>query len=77
MAVAQQESQATVGQVGLMVLLDGVGDESEAGAVLFAMPPRAVGADSLDKGLIDFSVGERLSFPIIPAGAGEGSQKAG
>ena len=57
-----------------MILLDGVRDECEAGAVLFAMPPGAVGAESLGESLIDFGVREGFGLAVIPAKACEGGK---
>jgi len=41
-AIAEEEAEAAVGEVGLMILSDGVGTKAISGAVLFAMPPCAV-----------------------------------
>ena len=73
-AVAEQEAEAAIGEVGLVILLDCVGDESDAGAVLLAMPPGAVCAESLGESLIDFRVGEGFGLAVIPAEAGEGGE---
>ena len=71
LAVTEEESKTARGEIFLVVFLDGVGDEGDAGAVLLAMPPRAIGADALREGLVDFGVGERFSLAVVPAKARE------
>ena len=44
LAIAEQKAEAAIGEVGLVILLDCVRDEGDAGAVLLAMPPGAVGS---------------------------------
>src|ERR1700691_4380278 len=73
-AVAEQEAEAAIGEVGLMIFTDCIADESDAGAVLFAVPPGSVGAESLGESLIDFCISEGFGLAVIPAEAGEGSE---
>ena len=42
LAIAEEKAEAAIGQVGLVILLDGVRDKRESGAILFAMPPCTV-----------------------------------
>src|SRR5579872_969117 len=76
MTVAEQETEASRGKIVLVILLDGVGNERQARAVLLAMPPGAVGADSLIEGLINFRIGEGFGAAVVPPEAGEGSEIA-
>ena len=73
-AVAEEKTEAAIGEIGLMILLDGVGDEGDASTVLFAMPPCAGGTKAFGEGLVDFGVGEGFGFAVIPAEAGEGGE---
>ena len=73
-AVAEEESEASGGEIVLVILLDGVADEGDAGAVLLAMPPGAVRADAFGERLIDFGVGEGLGLAVVPSEAGEGGE---
>ena len=75
-AIAEEKAEAAIGEVDLVVLLDCVGNKSNAGAVLLAMPPCAVRSKSFGEGLIDFRVGEGFGLAVIPAEAGECGQVA-
>src|ERR1700751_207437 len=44
MAIAEQEAETSSSQVVLVILLDSIRDESDAGAILRAMPPGPAGA---------------------------------
>src|SRR5208337_1472311 len=57
-SIAQQETEAAIGQVYLVILLDPVRDEGNAGAVLLAMPFCAVHPYAPGEGRINFSVGK-------------------
>src|SRR5215469_5490895 len=70
-SVTEKEAQTPGREIVLMILLDGVGNEGDAGAVLFAMPPRAVGADAQRDRLIVFGVGEGFGLSVVPSDAGE------
>ena len=76
-AVAEQKAEAAVREIVLVILLDGVGDEGDAGAVLLAMPPCAVRADAFGESLVDFGVGEGFGLAVVPSEAGEGGEVAG
>jgi hypothetical protein len=58
MAIAEEETQSTIGQIILMVFLDSVGEESDAGAILLAMPLGAADSYAFDPSRIDLCVGE-------------------
>src|SRR5580692_846871 len=73
-AIAEEKAEATIGEVGLVIFADRIGDESNARPVLLAMPPGASRAKSQVEGLIDFRVGEGFSLAVIPAEAAEGGQ---
>ena len=74
MAVAEKESEASGSEIVLVILLDGIADECDAGPVLFAMPPAAVGADSFHESLIHFGIGKGFGLAVVPTDAGEGSE---
>ncbi len=57
-AVAEEETESSGGQIVLVIFFDGVADEGDAGAVLLAVPPCAIGSNALDESLVDFGVGE-------------------
>src|ERR1700693_1370605 len=40
-SIAEEEAEAAIGEVVLVILLDGVRDQGESGAILFATPPCA------------------------------------
>src|SRR5271166_6590443 len=73
-AVAEQKAEPAIGEVGLMIFLDCVGDKGDACPVLLAMPPGADRSQSYVDGLIDFRVGEGFGFAVIPAKAAECSE---
>ena len=73
-AVAEEKAEASGGEIVLVIFLDGVADEGDAGAVLLAMPPRAVRAHAFGEGLIDFGVGEGFGLAVVPSEAGEGGE---
>ncbi len=73
-AIAEQEAESAIGEVILVVLLDSIGDECDASAVLFAMPPGTVGAESFGESLIVFRVSKGFSLAVIPAEACEGGK---
>src|SRR5580704_11878867 len=54
LAIAEEKAEATIGEVGLVIFADCIGDESNACPVLLAMPPGASRAKSQVEGLIDF-----------------------
>ena len=58
MAVAEKESDAAVGEIVLVILLDGIADEGQARTILLTVPPGAARSHALGKCLLDFSVGE-------------------
>ena len=74
LAVAEQKSQAAGREIILVIFLDGIGDEGDAGAILFAMPPGAVRSHAFGEGLIHFRIGERFGLAVVPAEAGEGRE---
>src|ERR1035437_8894850 len=74
LAIAQQESQAARREIVLVIFLDGVGHERDAGAILLAMPPCALGSHALRKGLVYLRVGERLGLTVVPSEAAEGGE---
>src|ERR1700728_3951592 len=73
-AISQQESQAARREIVLVIFLDGVGHERDAGAILLAMPPCTLGPHTLRKGLVDLRVGERLGLTVVPSEAAEGGK---
>src|SRR5271166_1568305 len=77
LAVAEEKTEAAIGEVGLVVLLDGVRYKSDSCAILLTMPPGAVRAQSAIYGLIDFGVSEGFGLAVIPAYAGESGEVAG
>jgi hypothetical protein len=58
-AVAEEEAQAAIGEVNLVLPGNCVGDAGDAGAILFPAPPRAIRAQPSGKCLIDFGISER------------------
>lgn len=46
-SITEQETFSAVGQIDLMVFLNSIGHERNPGAILLAVPKRAVGADPL------------------------------
>src|SRR5579859_3027464 len=73
-AVAQKKADATEGQVLLMVARDAIGDEGEAGAIEFAVPALAAGAQADERGLVVLGVSEGFVAAFIPAPAGEDAE---
>ncbi len=69
-AVAEKKSEAACREIILVILLDGIADEGEAGAILFAMPPSAVRAHSFGESLIHFRVGEGFGLCRCPSRSG-------
>src|SRR5260370_4415709 len=55
-AIAKQETEPAVRQIGLVIFLDPVRYESHASAVLVPMPFRAVHAHAFGEGRIDFGI---------------------
>jgi hypothetical protein len=70
-AIAEEKAQTAVGEVYLMVFLDGVRDESEPGSILLAVPPCAACANAGRDGLINLGIGEGFSFAVVPTNAGK------
>src|SRR5690349_8854372 len=66
-AVSQQEAQSAIGKVNLMVLANAIRDEGHAGAVVAAMPKRAVGAQASGESLIDLRVCKGLGLAVVPS----------
>src|SRR4029077_7809257 len=60
--VSDEEAGPSVSEVRLVIRGNCVGDEGQTSAVVSAMPYGAIGAYTRGEGLIDFSVGEGLSF---------------
>src|ERR1700686_167516 len=58
LSVAQEEPVPAVCQIDLVILLDAVRHEGNAGTVLLAMPLRAIHPDTLVEGRINLSVGK-------------------
>src|SRR6202140_212226 len=77
MAIAQQETQPAIRQINLVIFLDAVRHKGNAGAVLLAMPERAVCADALIECGINFRISERFGFSVAPTPAGEGGEVLG
>src|SRR5664279_3279879 len=71
-AIAQNESQAPVGQICLMRFRDAARYERGSGAVEAAMPARALYIHAQLYAFVIFGVGERLMFPFVPSPAPEG-----
>src|ERR1700722_12356677 len=71
MAVAEQKAQAPGGEIILVIPLDGIAHKGGPGAILFAVPPRAIRPHAFGKGLIDFRIREGLGLAVIPPEAGE------
>src|SRR5580700_589176 len=71
MAVPQQKTEASGVEIVLMIFLDGVADECHSGAILLAVPPRAVGSNAFGECLLDFGVSKRLGAAVIPSEARE------
>src|SRR6267154_3891033 len=57
-AIADQETVAALGKIILMILLDSIGNEGQAGTVLLAIPLRAVHAQTFGHGQVDLGVGK-------------------
>jgi len=76
-AVTEQETEATVGQVVLVVFLDGIADEGHAQLVVGAGPSASGVVAAERDGLIDLGVGEGLVLALVPADAGEGAEVPG
>src|SRR5260370_693868 len=76
-AIAENEAKAAIGEVGLVIFANCVGDECDSSAVLLAMPPYAMRPQSSGEGLIDFGVGEGFGLAVIPAEAAERGQIVG
>ncbi len=74
--VPDEEAGSSVSEVSLVILGNCVRENCQTRAVVSAMPDGAFGAYTRGEGLIDFRVGEGLSFSIVPAKPGEGSQVA-
>ena len=68
-AVAEKKTKSTRRKVVLVILLNGVADESYAGSILLATPPRALRSHALGKRLIDFGVGEGFRPAVVPSEA--------
>src|SRR5208282_5202894 len=69
-AIAQQKTETAICQIHLMIFLDAVRDEGNAGTVLFAMPERAIHPYALVECGINLGVSKRFSFPVVPSPAG-------
>jgi hypothetical protein len=69
-SISQQETEAAIGQIHLVILLDPVRHERNAGTVLLAMPQCAICPDTLIERRINFGVGKRLGFSVVPSPAG-------
>src|SRR5713101_3379608 len=52
LSISQEETILTVCQIDLVILLDAIRNEGNAGAVLLAMPLRAIHPDTLVEGRI-------------------------
>src|ERR1035441_8101456 len=76
-AIAQDESQAPVGQICLMRFRDAARYERGSGTVEAAMPARALYIHAQLYAFVIFGVGERLMFPFVPSPAPEGPNVAG
>ena len=74
LAVAEQESQTARREIVLVIFLDAVGHERDAGTILLAMPPSAVGSHALREGLVHLRVGEGLGLAVVPSEAAEGGE---
>ena len=74
MAIAEQKAETSGGEIVLVILLDGVRDQGDAGAILRAMPPGPAGAQAHDECLVDLRVRERFGLAVVPSGARKGGQ---
>src|SRR5215831_7090544 len=66
-AVTQQETQPAVAKVNLVILANSIGDHRHARTVVSTMPQRAVSAQALGKGLVDFGISKGLRFAVVPS----------
>src|SRR5579863_4034146 len=73
-AVAEQEAEASEGQIFLMVARNSVGNERQARAVQLPFPLGSLraGADLL--GFVHFGVGVRFVLPFVPSPSREKSE---
>src|SRR5216684_1284730 len=74
--IAEEEAEAAIGEVGLVISADCVGDECDASAILLAAPPCTICAQSSGESLIDFRVCEGFGLAVVPAEAAECGQIA-
>ena len=58
LSVAQEETKPAVCQIDLVILLDAIRHEGNAGTVLLAMPLRAIYPDAFVEGRINLGVGK-------------------
>src|SRR5713226_9142495 len=74
LAVAEKEANAPEDLLLVLVARDSIGDERQAGAIDFAVPSFAAGAQAEQGGCVDFGIGEGFVAAFIPAPAGEDAE---
>ena len=68
-AVAENEPQASEGQILLVLGADAAGFEGAADLVLFSAPRVAGEFEAERHGAVHLCIGERLFVPLVPSGA--------